>query len=506
MKIFIGSSSHYVTLTTDKSNVDEDATKRDSKLYPIINFLRSKGHIVEPWWEDGVLQKGEYLLDSLILKSHSCDAGIFVLRPDDLLKPENIKKTTAIEVGVPRGNVLIECGMFLGARGKARTFILKDGDFSKIKIPNDILAINYADLSNKNINSELDYFFNNEKLKEDNKSTKFYLSKSHTDNIFAEIYKNWSSKALYIGSKSARLWQDLENIKDDQKTLTDRSEVREFIEKIHNSADIEIDYKKVNNVISLGPGCGKFDNEIVAEVFLHNNSISYVPIDINPYMAYKASEYIKHKSINIRVPFAIIDDFEDSSNYVAKILKTKFHDIGQTSLFLMLGGTFSNLEGDEETVIAKIKSWMGKSDYFIIDAFIKPKNYVFENDKKRQVSELAKNETYKNFILNSIEKRHLIKEKNKLVKVKKDLANYLKGETQSEKNIYTKIGNTSVVSYVLNLDNNKAQDIFIVKRYDFTEITKFLTKHFIILDSFNGLNSETELNKSDRGIFLLQKK
>jgi len=501
MKIFIGSSSHYVKLTSDKSNIDEEETKIKSTLYPIITFLRSKGHIVEPWWENGVLQKGEYLLDSLILKSHSSDAGIFVLRPDDLLKPEEVKitKNTSFEVGVPRGNVLIECGMFLGAKGKSRTFILKDGDFSKIKIPNDILAINYGDLSNKSICNELENFFENEKFKNDNKKTKFYLSNTHTENILTQKYKKWSSKALYIGSKSARIWKEIE---EDDKSLIDKSEVKSFVREIHSNKKIDIDFSKINNVISLGPGCGTFDNEIISEVYKKNKFISYIPIDINPYLAFRATEYVKRKSPDIRIPFAIIEDFEENSKFVSDILQTKFHDLNQSCLFLMLGGTFSNLEGDEENVISKIESWMSKKDFLIIDVFIKESDYTFANDKLRQVQNLPA--SYKDFIINSIEKRHLIADNQLMENIKIDLQTYLVASETNRRKQYTNIESTSVVTYKLKTESNE-QDILIAKRYDFENIKYFLTENFNLLHSFNGLK-DGSVDKSDRGIFLLQKK
>lgn len=501
MKIFIGSSSHYITLTSDKSNIDEEETNKTSPLFPIITFLRSKGHFVEPWWENGVLQKGEYLLDSLILKSHSCDAGIFVLRPDDLLKPEAIKttKTSTFDVGVPRGNVLIECGMFLGAKGKSRTFILKDGDFSKIKIPNDILAINYGDLSNSSICNELESFFGNEKFKNDNKKTKFYLSNTHTENILTQKYKKWSSKALYIGSKSARIWKKIE---EDDKSLIDKSEVKSFVKEIHKNNKIEINFSKIDNVISLGPGCGTFDNEIISEVYKKNKFINYVPIDINPYLAFRATEYVKRKSPDIRIPFAIIEDFEENSKFVSDILQTKLHEINQACLFLMLGGTFSNLEGDEENVISKIESWMSKKDFLIIDAFIKESSYNFENDNLRQVVNLP--QSYKEFIINSIEKRHLIDDSQLMEQIKNDLETYLIASETDKRKQYTNIDNTSVVTYKLTTKNNQ-QDILVAKRYDFEKIKSFLTDNFKLLHSFNGLK-DGSINKSDRGIFLLQKK
>jgi predicted nucleotide-binding protein len=498
MKIFIGSSSHYVTFKTvnSKSSVDIDDTRKNSKLRHIITFLESKGHEILPWWENSNLSAGKEIIESLIELAHKCDAGIFILRKDDLLME---KQSNGNDLGVPRGNVLIECGMFFGSKGKDRTFPIRDGNFEEIKIPVDIIGKLIKDIDDTNLNIDLEKFFDNEKLKIENKKTKFYLSNVHTESILKQEYKNWSSKALYIGSKSARLWKGLE---DDNKSLIDKTEVKSFVSEIHSDKSINIDFTKINNVISLGPGCGKFDNEIISQVYKKNKFINYVPIDINPYLAFRACEYVKKKSPEIRIPFAIIEDFEENSQFVSEILKTKFHDLNQSCLFLMLGGTFSNLEGDEENLISKIESWMSKDDFLIIDAFIKENGYNFMDDDKRQVANLPK--SYNEFIVNSIEKRHLITNEKSLKAVKSDLSKFLFATETTENKLHSVIPNTSEIAYELQIDTVK-QEIFIAKIYDFENIKTFLTENFKLIHSFNGLEDGSK-NKSDRGIFLLQKK
>lgn len=511
MKIFIGTSSTYLKYKkiNGKTIIDFEKTNKDGKLSKIITILKNQKHEVYPWWNEGTLNGGEILIDNLIQVANKCDAGIFILRKDDILA----NKKNGNEIGVPRDNVLIECGIYLGLKGKERTLVLKDGDYHTIKIASDLGGVLLKDIDDLDLESSLITFFDNKKLNVDNKKTKFYLSNTNTDNILSQEYKKWSSKALYIGSKSARLWEAFENEKDSEKTLLDKEEVKEFVEKIDKSKNITIDYTKINNVISLGPGCGKFDNEIVSRVFSKNNSLKYIPIDINPYYAYKASKYVKKKSPSIKIPFVIIDDFEENSEYVTDLLKNKFHDLKQSCLFLMIGGTFSNLEGDEENVIVKIKSWMDENSYLIVDVFIKPNDYTFANDDERQVEKLMKSEFYNNFIINSIEKRHIIEDEDYLKNVKANLSTFLIGNEKPKANAYTNIKSTSVVTYDLRLKNDEFQEIFVVKRYDFNDIHNFLEKHFTVLEKFDGLNEGKQttlkngkLYKSERGIFLLQKK
>ncbi|MDI9312776.1 MAG: L-histidine N(alpha)-methyltransferase [Limnohabitans sp.] len=511
MKIFIGTSSSYLIYkkVKNKTVIDINRTKNQGKLSKIIKILKAQNHDVFPWWDEGTLNGGEILIDNLIQVANKCDAGIFILRKDDIL----VNNKDGHEIGVPRDNVLIECGMYLGLKGKERTLVIKDGDYHTIKIASDLGGVLLKDIDDTDLESSLIKFFDNKKLNIESKKTKFYLSNTNTDNILNQEFKKWSSKALYIGSKSARLWEAFENEKDSEKTLLDKEEVKEFVEKIDKSTNITIDYTKINNVISLGPGCGKFDNEIVSKVFSKNNLLKYIPIDINPYYAYKASKYVKKKSPNIKIPFAIIEDFEENSEYVTDLLKNKIHDLKQSCLFLMIGGTFSNLEGDEENVIVKIKSWMDENSYLIVDVFIKPEDYTFAKDDKRQVKELMKSEFYNDFIINSIEKRHVINDEDYLKKVKNNLSTYLIGDEKSKVNTYTNVNLTSVVTYDLKINDSNNKEIFVVKRYDFKQIKKFLEEHFLILESFDGLNEgkQTQLKngglyKSERGIFLLQKK
>ncbi|MGB4818952.1 MAG: L-histidine N(alpha)-methyltransferase [Saprospiraceae bacterium] len=502
MKIFIGSSSHYVTFSDDKSIIDQEKTKSSSTLYPIINFLRKEGHNVQPWWEPEVISAGEDLLDSLIAKAHSCDGAIFVLRPDDLLNAES--ETVVKGKGVPRGNVLIECGMFYGAKGRTRTLVLKDGDFDSIKIPNDIIGNKLEDLKNTSITTEVKKFFDNKKLSAENEKVTFYFNTDSVQEIIDKKYGNWGTKSLYIGSESARKWKAIEQA---ENYLIDTTEVTNFVSEIHSNSTFKINFKEIDNVISLGPGCGKFDDEIVSEVYKVNNFINYVPIDINPYLAFEASRYIKKRNQKIRVPSAIVDDFETNADYVSEILKRKFHELNQSNLFVMLGGTFSNLEGQEKNIARNIDNWMGEKDYLIIDAFIKVNEYDFELDTKRHVANLPK--PYKDLIANAVIKRHLLlsDDLDFIDSVGKDLALFLKGSEVINKKPYTNIDKTSVVTYKLRFDKTKdyQHDILIAKRYSFDELLKFLESNFKLIHSFNGLK-DGSINKSDRGVFLLQKK
>jgi predicted nucleotide-binding protein len=69
-------------------------------------------------WNQGVFRLTHDALDSLLAALDSSDAGIFVLRPDDVTESRGQSNPTV------RDNVIFELGMFIGRLGRDRSFIL----------------------------------------------------------------------------------------------------------------------------------------------------------------------------------------------------------------------------------------------------------------------------------------------------------------------------------------------------------------------------------------------
>jgi hypothetical protein len=500
MKIFIGSSSNYVSWNTDGS-VNINATRR-MKLGRLVEALRKIGYTIEPWWEDEIFPAGKYLLDSLIIKSRVCDGGIFIFGQDDKVKIKGKSKKT------PRHNVVLECGMFYGTKGRDRTLVFYEGEYSNLALPSDINGVLLKSLDSKVIVRETNKFFGSASDEKDYHKFTFYFNSTSIKEVIDKNYLKWSTKSLYVGTESARKWKAIETDKN-YLLRSSRPLVKKFVKEIQSKN--HIDFKKIDNIISLGPGCGNFDNSVVSEIYKVNNDVAYIPIDINPHLAFEASNFINDKNPKLRVPFAIIDDFEENYLYVGDIIKRKFNEYNQKNLFLMLGGTFSNLEGIESEINKKLNIWMDNNDYLLIDAFIKADSYSFANDKDRQVKGLSP--SYSDLMTNACIKKYLsssfagnIKDDLKFYKeIKTDLTKYLtsKEEDVSSKAKYTEIDNTAVYTYNFNI-NNSTQEILIAKRYKFEKIKKFLADNFKLIYSFDGLKGSTEL--TSRGLFLLQKK
>ena len=88
-------------------------------------------------WDQDVFRLSYGALDSLLDTLDSSDAGVFVLRPDDLTESRGESSPTA------RDNVTFELGMFIGRLGRDRTFILTPAA-STVRLPTDLIGLTTA--------------------------------------------------------------------------------------------------------------------------------------------------------------------------------------------------------------------------------------------------------------------------------------------------------------------------------------------------------------------------
>jgi hypothetical protein len=91
-------------------------------------------------WTRGVFGLGQGTLEALVQATRDHDFAILVLTPDDLR--DNGGQTKII----PRDNVIFELGLFMGALGKDRTFIVQSRDKS-IALPTDLDGITRAEFA-----------------------------------------------------------------------------------------------------------------------------------------------------------------------------------------------------------------------------------------------------------------------------------------------------------------------------------------------------------------------
>lgn len=99
----------------------------------IQNGLSHDPFIVQ-LWTDGLFRASRDSVDSLIASVKKADFAILVLTADDTLI------TRDAEYRAPRDNCIFELGLYMGALGRDRTFIVKPRGVD-IKLPTDLLGL-----------------------------------------------------------------------------------------------------------------------------------------------------------------------------------------------------------------------------------------------------------------------------------------------------------------------------------------------------------------------------
>ena len=90
--------------------------------------------IVAKVWTDDVFEASSFPIESLEREWHKVDFAVLVLSPDDKVISRNITHNA------PRDNIVFELGLFMGALGHSRTFLVYPHGIDT-KIPTDLKGI-----------------------------------------------------------------------------------------------------------------------------------------------------------------------------------------------------------------------------------------------------------------------------------------------------------------------------------------------------------------------------
>lgn len=112
-RIFIGSSSEGLSI----------ANRLSDRITGVTVSL----------WNKNVFGPSESNIEALVEQAKSCDFAILVLTPDDWVKSRGKLKIA------PRDNVIFELGLFMGAIGRSRTYLLTTTN--TMKLPSDLDGI-----------------------------------------------------------------------------------------------------------------------------------------------------------------------------------------------------------------------------------------------------------------------------------------------------------------------------------------------------------------------------
>lgn len=83
-------------------------------------------------WDQNVFEPSGYTLDSLLSVAANVDFAVLVATPDDTTVSRGAETPSA------RDNIVLEFGLFAGALGRNRTYLLATGN---LKLPTDVLGL-----------------------------------------------------------------------------------------------------------------------------------------------------------------------------------------------------------------------------------------------------------------------------------------------------------------------------------------------------------------------------
>lgn len=111
------------------------STENLDVAYAVQKALENEAEVTV--WDQGVFGPTDFILEAIYRQLDSSDFGVFVLMPDD--RTYSRGKTVA----TPRDNVVFELGLFMGALGRHRSFVLYPEGLNKVKVklPIDILGL-----------------------------------------------------------------------------------------------------------------------------------------------------------------------------------------------------------------------------------------------------------------------------------------------------------------------------------------------------------------------------
>ena len=109
--------------------------------------LKSVG-VAEPVvWDEGVFSLNQGYLESLLGMLNKFDFAALIWGPDDITDAEGTSKAS------PRDNVVFECGLFMGALGRERVFIIRDSSLP-MRIPSDLEGVTLAEYDGARIGTD----------------------------------------------------------------------------------------------------------------------------------------------------------------------------------------------------------------------------------------------------------------------------------------------------------------------------------------------------------------
>ena len=325
----------------------------------IADKLRDLDFQILPWWDNKVFRPGDVTLDRLIQLTGLCDAAVLIFGGDK----DKVWSRGVLSDGV-RDNVLLEYGLFLGVCDLEHTVVVCEKD---AKRPSDLDGVTVVFKKRKDTHDSVakavaEHFCHllqaEEREFQSKPSLNLHVDWSMRLHAMAPTgNQHWSLASLYSGQRGALAWRDVEHSPAYMKRVQTEEGGVQIGQLVGNRA--------VNTVVSLGPGVGSVDVEVMANLAVHQWR-EYIPVDVNRYLLLESARRVAEENAGTECVRGVLCDFDTNVSFVGDVVKR--HSKGPR-LFLMAGGTFGNSGQTESALLSKLHAVMGEDDLFVFDLF-----------------------------------------------------------------------------------------------------------------------------------------
>jgi hypothetical protein len=331
-RIFIGSSNE----------------SKEALAVPVAQQLSDAGFEVIRWWK--AFRPGDINLERLRALAGDVDGAVLLCRGIDRLWYRGQSSD------VPRDNVIFELGLFIQSLGSGRAIVVAD---AQVKLPSDLAGLTHLeDTSDADTVAErvVDHFRRILVNTPADAPTGLNAIPIEVDPDVAEKCirqqhpSRWHQRSLYAGSEGARAWMAVSEENEAQRPADEDALRTLILQTVRGLA--------VRSFISLGPGDGEVDREII--ITIRDSSLSYLPIDISEGLLFNACRIMAEHA---HVPLGLLTDFEDRLPFIKRRLAT----LKKTpTLVGLLGNTFGNLDVYEATFLRQLELWLQPGDLILL--------------------------------------------------------------------------------------------------------------------------------------------
>lgn len=464
MKIFVGSSTGKISLA------EQIAVALEAEHFHVVR-----------WWQDAAFPGGANTINRLVELSNECDGAAFVFgADDDCIFVDS--SGGAITKKAPRDNVLLEYGIFVSKLGAERTQFLVEPN---VKVPTDLSGITWCS-SHSDIPKLVASLKQYRGLPKDSglsARVQIYASRGLINAVKDGIPPTWGSRSLYIDYAGAEAWKKVESDIFYAGTKSTQA-VGASIDKLAATNNV----RDFGCAVSFGPGIGLLDRRILTGV-VGKNLAQYIPIDINAHLAIAAADLLDAAITPLHVPFCITADFEEEMSVITQLVHAYAR---RKRVFIMLGGTFGNLESSENLFLKGLHDCMQTDDVAILDVSIAHTNYSIASDPYSDLTRFP--DKVKRFLASGVERRC----GTKIDEVLKDISRHIEFRTDSHK---SQVKDTFAFEYRCK---SSSQPLIYVKRYKFAELKTHLQNHDFEVVASESVGGRRDLQH--RGIYFLKKK